>query len=146
MSLIKLVLENNVLALGMKLVKRAKKSLDLTMMLDDELTTTSKEYTNLLKKKINQGLEIRRIGFGDEKGYQKALKQLGFETLPDNFFFVLCSDTSLYQRLLISDKKKMLFAVYTDKNKKMVFYTKCKQIIDGFINYFNLIFCKTKNY
>lgn len=142
MTIIKFIPQSEVVDYGFKLVKKAKKSLYLTMIMKDELVSTPPEYLTLLKQKITQGLQIKRIGFGNKKDYHRSIEQIGYKHVPDNFIFRYCNNINLAQRLLISDEKEMLFAVYKNKHQKAVFYTRSKPIIKGFLNYFKIISCK----
>lgn len=137
MSLIKLIPKNSVLNTAINLINKSKKTLNMTMIMEDELNSFSPDYIRLLKSKIAKGVMIQRIGFGSKKQYQQALQQLSYLKLPKNFIFIYCPQIAIAQRLLISDEKEMLFAVYTDKKNKLVFYTKSKEVINGFLNYFN---------
>jgi hypothetical protein len=144
MSIIKFIPEEKVFKKALSLVKKAKKNLYLGMIMKEEVKNTSIEYLNLLKRKIKEGIKIKRIGFGNKKEYQKALEQLGLKALPKNFIFKQCSDHNKFQRLLIVDEKEMLFAAYLNSKNKIVFYTKCKPIIEGFIKYFQKVFDSSK--
>lgn len=142
MSLIKLIPKKSVLNTAMNLIKKSKKSLIMTMIMNDELNSISSNYINLLKYKITEGIMIKRIGFGTKNQYQKALQQLLYSELPKNFIFVFYPNMSIAQRLLISDNKAMLFAVYIGIHSKMVFYSKNKFVIKGFIEYFKNVYKK----
>ncbi|HUW22331.1 MAG TPA: hypothetical protein VMW41_06745 [Candidatus Bathyarchaeia archaeon] len=109
------------------------------MMMKEELKAISDEYLGLIRRKIQEGVLIERIGFGSQKDYEKALVQLGLRPFK-NFYFKYCPDLRKAQRLLVSDKKEMIFAVYMDQEKKLVFYTKYKPLIRVFLAYFKEIF------
>lgn len=152
--IIQYIPEEKVLEFAFQLIKKSKKSLYLTMIMREELMTTSKEYLDLLKRKILQGVFIRRVGFGNKKEFEKANKQLGFTNPSSNFKFRYYPDLQFAQRMLIVDKKEMLFAVYSNKfqrekfervytkNNRFVFYIRRPIIIKGFTNFFNEIFRK----
>ncbi len=142
MYIIKPVPTNKVAFFGYRLVKKAKSNLRLTMIIADELSTTSPEYLKLLKRKIAQGLDIKRIGFGPKNQCLKAYKQL--TVARNNFAFKCNPDMKLVQRLLIVDEKEMLFAVYQSKSEKSVFYTQSKPIIKGFANFFDDVFKRSE--
>jgi sugar-specific transcriptional regulator TrmB len=140
MPIIKFIPENNVLKTAIRIVKKAKKTLFLTMLLEEEIKRLSPEYIKLIKKKVSEGLIVKRIGFGTKKEFEVALKQSRINKTAKNFLFKFCEDVKLYQRLLIADEKEMLFAVYIKQDQKNIFNTKSKEIIIGFVNYFNIIF------
>ncbi len=142
MNIIKFIPKEKVAELGFALVKKARKNLRLTMIMSDELSTTASAYLKLLKRKIDQEIDIKRVGFGTKTEYLKAYKQLGI--VGKNFVFKHNPDMKQAQRLLISDEKEMLFAVYLNKTERLVFYTRSKPIINGFINYFNEIFNRSE--
>lgn len=144
MSIIQYIKNNQVNKIATELIEKSKNSLLLTMILNDEVNTVSSSYINLIRRKVEQGILVRRIGFGTKSDYKKALIPYREILSSKKFIFKHSPDFSSAQRLLISDKKEMLFAVYIKRKDKLVFYTKSKEIINGFVNYFNKIFDKIK--
>lgn len=144
--LIQFIPKDKVLKTAIRLIKKSKKSLILTMIMDEEINSQSQNYINLLKKKINSKVIIKRIGFGNRNLYKKALGKFNFKIIPNNFLLKYCSNLNI-QRLLISDEKEMIFAVYTNKytNDKLTLYTKSRAIVNGFLKYFNETFVVSKN-
>ncbi len=138
MGIIKNISKKQILQTALRLVGKSKKTLHLTMFMEEELYNSSQKYVRFLRKKISQGILVKRIGFGTKSQYKSALKQLGLIKLPKNFHF-LYSISKNIQRLLISDKKEMLFAVYTGNRSKIVCFTKSHLIVKAFLNYFNNI-------
>jgi len=139
MAIINFIPEKSILPTAFRLVEKSKKTLYLTMILKEELKTTSDEYLALIRRKILEGVLIKRIGFGSQEDYEKGLAQLGVR-LSKNFYFKHCPDLRKAQRLLISDKKEMIFAVYIDRKRKVVFYTRYKPLIRAFVAYFKEVF------
>lgn len=144
MGIIKFIPENQVLPLALRLVRQSKKSLYLTMMMREELRSVSKDYLDTLREKIKQKIVVNRVGFGTKQEYKEALRLFEFKRIPPNFSFRYLPLTRESQRLLISDEKEMVFAVYLGKKKKLVFYTDYKPIIKAFLTYFKENFKKAK--
>lgn len=140
MRIIREINKNHVLRIAMKLVRESKKTVHGTMILKEETRNLSKEYFTLMNKKVSSGLRVKRIGFGTHKDFAIARQQLGYSSVIVRGGFKLCSNTNLAQRMLIADKKKMIFAVYQSKDIKRVFYTENKFIVRGFLSYFDNLF------
>jgi len=144
MGIIKFIPENQVLPLALRLVRKAKKSLNVTMMMGEELKATSKVYSTLFLRKIKEGIIVKRVGFGTKTEYQKALGTFPFRESPSNFLFGYAPLNKRSLRFLISDEKEMIFAVYKDKSNKIVFYVGYKPLIEAFLLYFNNIFKRSR--
>ena len=141
MAIIKIIPGDQILSTAKNIVRSTKKQLLLTMLLDIELETTNSGYLKLLEQKHHQGIIIKIICFGTVRDYESALKKFKFPK-QQGYTTKLCSDINLAQRLLISDNKAMIFAVYTNNIDKVVCYTENRLIIKGFIDYFNRLFVK----
>lgn len=136
MPLIQNIPEKKVLSTALQLVKRAKKSLFLTMIMKEEIQILSDPYMKLLRQKAQDGIGIKRIGFGTRKDYIIAMQQLKQYSLDQYIQFKHIFSLSKAQRMLIVDEKEMIFAVYTNKTDKLVFYTRYKTLVGVFVNYF----------
>ena len=137
---IQYVPKQKVLQKGMRLIQKSKRSLYLTMIMKLELRTTRKEYVDLIKRKISQGIVIKRIGFCTKREYEEAKKQMDLVFSPRNFQFKYFTKGRV-QRMLIADKKEMLFAICS-KRERHVFFTKDALIIKSFLKLFDSIYSR----
>lgn len=140
MKVISEVRDGDVFRVAFKLVSESRKTVHATMMLKEETRNLSKEYIALMKRKVSSGLLVKRIGFGKLKDFDIACQKLGYSPVKGSGGFKMCSNINFAQRMLIADKKKMLFAVYKDNDAKQVFYTENKFIVRGFLRYFDNLF------
>lgn len=136
--MIKLIPKNQVLKLAIKILKRTNYNLHLTMFMKEEIKKPSEKYNGILRKKILDGVAVKRIGFGNKIQYHKAIKQLNLPTTFNNFSFNY-STCKKRHRFLIADNKEMLFAVYLTTSYKLVFYTRSTSVITSFLSYFKAI-------
>jgi len=117
--------KKNVLKTAMTLISSANKNIDITMDVAEELRNSlpdeyHKRLTNLLKK----GIKISRYVFGP-KNLFKIIKN---KYPMINTYY--SGEINKYQRMLIIDKEKGLFAV----NEK-VFFTEFKPLIKSLLEY-----------
>ncbi|PJE63059.1 hypothetical protein COU88_01575 [Candidatus Roizmanbacteria bacterium CG10_big_fil_rev_8_21_14_0_10_39_6] len=140
--IISYVPETEVYSRAFQLLRECKNTLHLTMIMDKELDTPSTKYMQLLKKKIAMNIEVKRVGFGTKKQYGRAMRQLGYTTLPNNFRFKYTTDRKTVQRMFLVDSTKLLFAVYL-QDQRFVFYTRHKVLVQGFLTFFNMLFAQS---
>ncbi len=121
-----------------KEVRKAKKEILASMLLSEEVKNPLPvSYRNLLAKRIDKGVVLKRIGFGTREEYVKISKQYRIES--QKYFFRLEKDPSIYQRLLIIDRRKLFFKI-----DKTFFESDNQQLIDIFLDYFLKRFKKGK--
>jgi hypothetical protein len=114
------------------LVIKAKKEIIATMNVDEEYSHPLPEsYHNLLAKKVGNGIMVTRYGFGSIRVFKKL--QSHYPVI--RFLYVGKIDS--YQRMLITDKKRGMFAV---GNK--FFYTDFVPLIESLVKYIKIIYNK----
>lgn len=113
---------------------KAKKEILTTMLLQEELgNPLPLSYFSLLKKKVGEGIFLRRLGFGTKEDYNKVSnKSLIYKK---NYIFRFIGSELDYQRLIIIDRKKIFFGIdslyFTSMHKPSI-----KVFIDYFFDYF----------
>lgn len=91
-------------------VGEARQEITMTMLLSEELVSPlPRTYHDLILQKLLEGVEIRRIGFGNEQDFNQVVNRLQVES--PNFRFDQISDISLYQRMILIDKSKLFFSL-----------------------------------
>ena len=90
------------------------------------------EYALQLQTKLNEGISVKRLAFGSEEDFSKF-------TLVDrasgSSYTLKHVSGGSYQRMLLVDKKELLFALDQD-GKREFFYTNCPSIVGVFLSYF----------
>jgi len=121
-----------ILETAMGLVGSAQKSVRMTMQAEEELQQPlPEEYFLLLNRKLNEGIEVERVGFGNEQEFSKLTGRVLFEHPRYSFHRVSSSD---YRRMLLIDGSKLMFAK-SDSTGRHVYFTEDKDIIADFKEY-----------
>lgn len=121
-----------------KSISLAKKEILATMLLKDELKNPlPASYFSLLRKRVNEGIILKRLGFGKKEDYNKIRAKHKFNS--NNYKFRYLTGESQYQRLLIIDKEKLFFGV-----DGLFFTSQYKPLIKVFVDYFYSNFKKSK--
>ncbi len=118
---------------AMELVALAQKSLKMTMNLAEELASPLPAvYFSLLKLKLDEGIEIKRVGFGLKEDFETIKKHQAL-THP-NYSFKHAKSFN-YKRMLLIDNTKLLFA--DDTSGRTFFYTENSTEVAKFFRYFD---------
>lgn len=121
-----------------KSVSKAKSEIVATMLLREEINhPLPVSYFDLLKKKVEDGIILKRLGFGRKEDYNKIKQKIGIKR--KNYIFKYISGESQYQRLLIIDRKKLYFGI-----DGLFFQGNYRPLIGVFLDYFNQYFSKGK--
>lgn len=130
--------KKDILMIVRRNVSKAKKEIIVTMLLKEELKNPLHfSYFNLLKKKVNKGVFLRRLGFGRKEDYNKIKDRNKIES--NNYEFKYVVRESKYQRLIIIDGKKFFFGI-----DGLYFTSTYKPFIEVFMKYFSYNFKKGK--
>lgn len=119
-----------------KSIKDAHSEIVATMLLREEiLNPLPSSYHTLLKKKTEQGIQFKRLGFGIKKDYVTIRRRIGL--VNKNYIFKCNKDNSLYQRMIIIDRSKLFFGV-----ENSFYFSIHKPLIMVFLQYFSAFFQK----
>lgn len=119
-------------------ISKAKKEIFATMLLKEELKTPlPASYFNLLRKKINDRVFFKRLGFGRKEDYNKIKERNKLKN--NNYEFRYIIQEHKYQRLIIIDEEKLFFGI-----DGLYFTSKHKPFVKVFIKYFSYNFKKGK--
>lgn len=130
--------KKDILVIVKKNVSKAKKEIFATMLLREELKNPLPvSYCNLLRKKVNEGIFLKRLGFGTKEAYNKVSNKIFFDK--KNYIFRFITKELDYQRFIIIDRKKIFFGI-----DGLYFTSTYRPLIKVFINYFNRNFKKGK--
>lgn len=122
--------KKNILKIVKKDINRTRKEIFATMLLREELKNPLPvSYFNLLKKKVNEGVFLKRLGFGTKEDYNKIKERHKFNSNNYKFRYITCEFK--YQRLIIIDRKKLFFGI-----EELYFISKHRPLIKVFLNYF----------
>lgn len=120
-------------------VKKAKREIVATMLLREERENPlPNSYHTLLKKKLKEGIRIKRLGFGTKEDYNKIVKKIGVSK--GNYLFKYIKEKNRYQRLIIIDQKKLFFGT-----NGLFFQSDYGPLIKVFLDYFTENFNKGKH-
>lgn len=136
--LFKLINKKEILKEVKKNVSLAREEILATMLLKEELENPLPvSYFNLLRNKVNEGISLKRLGFGTKEEYNKVSSKI----LSDkkNYIFRFTTKELDYQRLIIIDRKKMFFSI-----DNLYFMSIHKPLIKVFADYFGRNFEKGK--
>ncbi len=134
--MIKSINKKKVVGCVRKKIKKAKKKIIATMLLSEEIKNPlPKSYHKLLQKKVQQGILVKRLGFGTKEEYNQINFMYKFNS--KNYIFKYETDINYYQRLIIIDGKLLFFGV-----EDMFFQSSYKQLIEAFLSYFSSVFKK----
>ena len=130
--------KNNILKVVRKNLNKAKKEILVTMLIAEELDNPLPlSYFTLLKKKVNEGVFLRRLGFGRKEDYNKIKEKNKLES--NNYEFRYIVKEFEYQRLIIIDGKKLFLGI-----DGLYFTSTCEPFVEVFLKYFNYNFKKGK--
>jgi len=119
-----------------KEVKKAKKEIIATMLLSEEIKNPlPKSYHKLLQKKVQQGILVKRLGFGTKEEYNQINFMYKFNS--KNYIFKYETGINYYQRLIIIDGKLLFFGI-----DDMFFQSSYRGLIKAFLSYFSSVFKK----
>ncbi len=117
----------------MRIVGGAKKSVKATMLAKEEAgSPLPSDYFSLLKKKMTAGVHVIRIGFGSEKEFASLKKNVQIRNKNYEFY---CLPKTGYQRMLLIDDSKLMFAKTIGK-KRSFFYTEEPKTIAKYKKFF----------
>lgn len=134
----KIISKKEILREVRRSVSLAKKEILATMLLREELRNPLPiSYFNLLKKKVNEGVFLKRLGFGKKEDYNKIKEKNKLES--NNYEFRYIIQESEYQRLIIIDKEMIFFGI-----DGLYFTSIHNPLIKVFSNYFDHNFEKGK--
>jgi hypothetical protein len=123
-----------VLKKAMDIIKRSRKEILATMDLaEEQRAPLPQEYFFLLNSKLRKGVVMRRIAFGTERTFEKFKKRRQKEFKRDNYQCRLASKG--YQRMLLVDRKKLLYAEEGKQGRKY-WYSEDPSRIKRFLDYF----------
>lgn len=129
-----------VLRQAIGLVSGARKIIRATMLLSEEVgQPIPSDYYNLLKKKMDEGVSVVRLGFGSKKDFDKI------NLLPSSkgVNFIRIENIQLYQRMLIQDETELIFAIDAG-DKRFVFFSDFPMFVQAFIFYFDQLRSENK--
>lgn len=107
---IQTVPKEEIVTLVTQAVKNAKQEILVTMLMSEEIAQPlPKSYRNLLKEKVKKGIVLQRLGFGSEEEYN-SVKTL-YPIVSGKYTFRYLKNISEYQRLIVIDKKQLVFGV-----------------------------------
>lgn len=122
--------KNNILKEVKKSISQAKKEIMATMLLSEEIKKPLPiSYFKLIKKKVNQGVTFKRLGFGAKEDYNDIKQKLVING--ENYIFKYVTDEDKYQRLMMIDRKKLFFGI-----NGLFFESRYKPLIKIFLDYF----------
>lgn len=136
--LFKIINKREILKEVNKSVSLAREEILATMLLKEELKNPLPVfYFNLLRNKVNEGISLKRLGFGTKEEYNKVSNKI----LGDrkSYIFRFTTKELDYQRLIIIDRKKMFFGI-----DGLYFVSMYKPLIRVFADYFDRNFKKGK--
>lgn len=136
--LFQIIQKKEILQQVKKAIFLARREILATMFLKEELRNPLPiSYFNLLRKKINEGILLKRLGFGTKEDYNRIKDRNKIES--NNYEFRCIIQESKYQRLIVIDRKKLFFGV-----DGLYFASTHMPFIEVFVNYFNYNFKKGK--
>jgi len=129
------VKKTRILKKAMAIIKRARKEILATMALaEEERTPLPQEYFFLLNLKLRKGVIVRRLAFGSRRAFAKFKEKHREEFKKNNYKCRLVSPIN-YRRMLISDRKELLYAEEQRKGRRY-WYSRSPIQIKKFLNYF----------
>lgn len=126
----------NILKTAMAMVRSARSTIRMTMEAREELESPIPEpYFALLREKMEAGVMVTRVGFGDEKDFEELASRVRIDS-PQYAFVKTRSDD--YRRMLLVDDRKLLYS-RTDATGKHVFYSEDSAHISEYVHYFETL-------
>lgn len=128
--------KQDIIGIVEKEVAQAKKEIIATMLLHEERNKPlPHSYFQLLQKKVEEGIILRRLGFGAKEDYNAIKKRTDIDSSRYKFKYI--KGVSGYQRLICIDDKVVFFAVNNN-----FFISRFKPFIKAFKAYFDNEFKK----
>ncbi len=114
----------------MESIRNSEMQILATMDLKEELQKPlSKEYHELVRQKLNNGVKFYKLGFGSKDDFEAMKLRLDI-SLP-NYVFLHSLDVEKYRRMILVDKKHLFFG------QGLVFCTTTNtELIASFTTYF----------
>ena len=97
-----------------------------------------REYFLLLHKKMNEGILIQRVVFGNKKDLYKIKDRI--EVNHPYYKFISIGNRN-YKRMLLIDDSKLLFSK-KEKMRNRYFYTENKKLVADYKKYFKAFWKK----
>lgn len=111
----------------------ARHTINLTMQAVEEAQNPiPQEYFLLLGQKLEEGVQIVRIGFGTDEEFKMLRSRVYIEHPRYTFHRI---DSADYRRMLLVDNSKMIFR-RIDASGPHVFYSEDPQVIAEYKSYF----------
>lgn len=121
-----------VLLTAMRLLRSAQKEIVTTMDVDEELRSPLPHaYHRLIARKVGEGIVVKRFGFGSKQSFAKLTKKY------TGIRFIYAGSMRNYQRMLVVDRKKALFAL-----GGIVYMTDFVPLIESLVKYIKIIYNK----
>ncbi|HLC66422.1 MAG TPA: hypothetical protein VJK52_02175 [Candidatus Nanoarchaeia archaeon] len=117
------------------LVQSAESTILATELLSDEMQPLPERYRTVVCEKLRSGVLLQRIAFGTDEQLQKFHD---INSVSKQGYSCWLSPAAFYQRMLIVDDEKMLFAVQLG-TEKMFCFSSAPAVIQDFRNYFQWI-------
>ena len=110
----------HIVALAMSLVRTARHEILATMNLVEELSSPlPREYFFLLQEKIQQGIILKRLAFGNPEEFERFQKQ----QWTHERYQLRRATTMNYKRMLLIDQTTLLFALSSGGIRKFYYST-----------------------
>ena len=130
---------SDILQKVMDVVRSAGQEIVATMDLNEELEKPlSVEYFSLLRKKMQEGVVVKRLAFGTKANFEIFNNRN--DTGGKNYTCVLAKSKN-YKRMILIDRKYLFFAKET-KTGRNFFFTTEKKRVEQFFDYFSCEFQK----
>lgn len=137
--LLELVKKKDIIKVVKRGVISSRKEILATMLLSEELARPlPSSYHALLKKKVSEGVILKRIGFGTQDEYNKTRQRYMLSS--KRYRFRYANSTHSYQRFILVDRKILFFGV-----DGLFFQSEYKPLIEVFSSYFLKVFKKAKS-
>ncbi len=128
------ILPQKVLETAMGLISNAQEEIIAIMDVDEEIKSPlPKKYHDLIKQKVKEGVRVIRYGFGSKTAFNMLAGKY------PEVVFHYCKNKKEYQRMLVVDKKKAMFAVGDTK-----IYSENHELIIGLLKYIKIIYNRRK--
>lgn len=120
--------KDNVFKKALVLIDKAKKSIDVSMDIEEEINQPlPPKYHKKLLQIIHKGIKTKRLVYGQKKLFKKIT------TLYPNVNTVYKGGIKKYQRFLIIDKKMGLFSIGS-----LFFFSRYQPLIKSLLEYANI--------
>lgn len=107
-------IQENAIDEAMRLVRSSKKSVVVTMHVDEELKQPLPDnYHQLLERKARDGVRVVRYGFGSKKAFNTLKRKYS------KIQFYYAGSLARYQRMLVVDNSGALFRLHGVTYKTM---------------------------